>query len=203
VAHVRAGVGADLICGLGRPRWWAPCQPRAGRPPGARVRDAGRAPRGPTHRDHRRPQAWYAGNAHATVNQRMRRGCGQTMSERIPLRIPVKGSGAVNDGRCDLGWYGSWEKSPPGADDIYLYTCEMHPAGTTRRREVMAHEFGHALGLADGCIEHQGLSYLMMGGPDSVDPFAGFCGCIGPGQHEKNDYYARWGCLEPLCSQPG
>jgi hypothetical protein len=71
-------------------------------------------------------------------------------------------------------------------DDIWLFHCKFAPEGGTalsqaKRREVLAHEFGHALGRADGGVERQGYSYLMNSVANSVDPFAACADALGRG----------------------
>ncbi len=60
------------------------------------VTDAGRATRRQTHCDHRSAQARHAGSEDTAEDGSLRRGHGGPMTERISIRFPVKGSGAVH-----------------------------------------------------------------------------------------------------------
>jgi len=69
------------------------------------------------------------------------------------------------------------------SDRIVIFTCFMDYYGEDRRKEVLVHEFGHALGLNDIINDGPHPNQIMQ---------RGWCYCTEPQAHDKLDYQRRW-----------
>lgn len=87
----------------------------------------------------------------------------------------------INDG--NISWAGAWSPRT-GSDWIRINTYHVGVATTFEKRGVMAHEFGHALGLGDHTSGDGAGSNILM--------YETCCQVNTPQAHDEDDYDDLW-----------